>query len=80
MLCMRKAPLKEYIYRLYKFIAFYFYIREFFWNILEPKRMQVLVLKFQYQKELSHFFKKNSVKACEFHMVWNSTVWSTLWA
>ena len=40
-----------------------------FKNYLEPKRIQLIPLKLQYQKSLSDFSKKKMVEAYEFHLM-----------
>ena len=63
-----------------QFLILYTYIRDnFFDNYLEAKRIQVFPLNLQYQKVLSDFFKKKSVEAYEFRLMWNSIVQSTWW-
>ena len=54
------------------------FAKAFFKNLLEPKRMQVFLLKLQYQKVLRDFFKRKSVEASEFHLRSNCIVRSTL--
>ena len=62
-----------------QFRALYTYTCEnFSENLLEPKRMQVLPLKLQYQKKMIGLFKKKSIEAYEFHLPSNIIVRPTL--
>ena len=51
----------------------YVHLQKFLEKFHEPKRMQVFKLKLQYQKELSNFFKKESVIPYDVHMMSNTT-------
>ena len=53
--------------------------KNFFENLLEPKRMQVFPLKLRYQYVLSDFLRKKSIEAYEFHLLSNSNVRHTSW-
>ena len=55
-----------------------YFCKNFFENLLKPKRMQVFPLNLQYQNEMSDFYEKKRVKAYEVHLMSKSNMRFTL--